>query len=153
LFLAVVGGAPSMASAPRAPTGAALRIMSGDCDRLALAGRSPRGGCRPTLVNLVYASGAVSFVFAGRDGRLLSFRTDVDRQQGDQTSLIVDQVTIIAPGGKLAWTEAASGSCVLTPFAIERSRLDCSAKASGSRFSATFRTSDSRPRLLTLAGG
>jgi hypothetical protein len=84
---------------------------------------------------------------------LLSFRTDVDRQQGDQTSLIVDQVTIIAPGGKLAWTEAASGSCVLRPFAIERSRLDCSAKASGSRFSATFRTSDSRPRLLTLAGG
>lgn len=124
--------------------------MEGECDRLTLPGSR---GCRPVLVNLVYASGAVSFVFAGKDGRLLSFRTKVDKKEGDQTSLKVDQVTVVGRGGARVWTEAASGSCLLTPFAADRSRLDCTARAGSTRFAAVFRTSDEAPKLLTLAGG
>jgi hypothetical protein len=124
--------------------------MEGECDALTLSGA---GGCRPNLVNLVYASGAVSFVFAGKDGRLLSFRTQVDRLKGDETFLKVNQVTVVGRGGARVSSDAASGNCVLTPFAVDRSRLDCSARAGGTRYAAVFRTSDERPKLLTLAGG
>jgi hypothetical protein len=124
--------------------------MEGECDRLTLAGTR---GCRPVLVNLVYASGAVSFVFAAKDGRLLSFRTQVDSTEGDQTRLAVKQVTVVERGGARARTEAAAGNCVLTPFAVDRSRVDCTARAGGTRFAAVFLTSDRKPKLLTLAGG
>lgn len=149
LLLTTLGLASATgAAAPSPPPGAALRFMGGECDRLTLPGS---GGCRPTLVNLVYASGAVSFVFAGKDGRLLSFRTQVDSLKGDETRLKVNQVTVVARGGGKAWTEAAGGSCLLTPFAVDRSRLDCTARAGGTRYAAVFRTSDERPKLLTLA--
>jgi hypothetical protein len=124
--------------------------MEGECDRLTLAGAR---GCRPVLVNLVYASGAVSFVFAGKDGRLLSFRTRIDRTEGDQTRLRVNQVTVVGRGGAKVWTESAAGNCLLTPFAADRSRVDCTARAGGTRYAAVFLTSDRKPRLLTLAGG
>jgi len=137
------------AAAPAPPPGAALRFMVGDCDRLTLPGAR---GCRPSLVNLVYASGAVSFVFASRDGHLLSFRSRIDQQQGDQTRLAVDQVTVVRRGGGTVGTQSARGTCLLTPFAQDRSRVDCSARAGRERFAASFRTSETKPKLLTLAG-
>jgi hypothetical protein len=144
--------AASGAAAPTTPNpGATLRFMSGDCDRLAMPG-ARKGGCRPQLVNLVYASGAVSFVFTTKDGRLLSFRGRVDKQVGDQTRLKVDQVTLVTRGGGKFDTRPARGSCLLTPFAVERSRLDCTARAGATTFAGLFRTSDDAPKLLTLAG-
>ena len=142
--------ATTAASAPKPPAGAALRFMEGECDRLTLPGT---GGCRPALVNLVYASGAVSFVFAGKDGRLLSFRSKVDQTQGEETRLRVNQVTVVGRGGASASSEAAAGVCLLTPFAVDRSRVDCTARAGRKSYAAEFRTSAERPRLLTLAGG
>jgi hypothetical protein len=142
--------ATTAASAPRPAPGAALRFMEGECDQLTLAGAR---GCRPVLVNLVYASGAVSFVFAGKDGRLLSFRTQVDGTEGDETRLKVNQVTVVGRGGAKVSTYGAAGNCMLTPFATDRSRVDCTARAGGTSFDAVFRTSDRKPKLLTLAGG
>ena len=125
--------------------------MKGECDRLVFPGR-PRAGCRPQLINLVYATGGVSFVFSGTDGRLVSFRNRIDRQTGDQTRLAVDQVTIVSRGGQRYDVRPARGSCLLTPFAMGRSRLECTARAGPHRFSALFRTSDDAPKLLALAG-
>ncbi|GAA4030439.1 hypothetical protein GCM10022281_07300 [Sphingomonas rosea] len=148
LFTALAG--TSTAAPAPSQAGAMLRFMKGDCDRLALAGRS-RATCKPQLVNLVYASGAVSFVFAGQDGRLLSFRSRVDRSVGFQTSLKVDQVTTVTRGGGGFDTRPARGTCTLTPFAVDRSRVDCAAKTASGSFAGQFRTSDEAPRVLTLA--
>ncbi|WP_300973141.1 hypothetical protein [Sphingomonas sp. LHG3406-1] len=149
--LALLAFAASTDAAAPAPPGAALRFMRGDCEALAMPGG--RGtNCRPELVNLVYASGAVSFVFTGNDRRLLSFRGRVAGNQGDQARVRVEQVTIVAPRGGAVRTQPAKGSCLLTPFAVDRSRLDCTATGNGGRYSGTFRTSDERPRLVTLTG-
>ncbi|WP_344706990.1 hypothetical protein [Sphingomonas swuensis] len=142
--------APAPAASPPPVEHAEVRFAQGDCDSLLLEGRPRTRGCKPNLVSLAYRSGLVSFVFAGKDGRHLSFLTRIERQVGQETRLKVGQVTIVTRGGAEAYASPAAGDCVLTPFAVNRSRLECSAKAGGSRYSALFRTSDAEPRIVTF---
>ena len=55
-------------------------------------------------------------------------------------------------GGDTFVTRQAKGSCLLTPFAVDRSRLDCTARVGTTTFAGLFRTSDTAPKLLTLVG-
>lgn len=148
--MVLLAGAGSAAPRDDVPGAARLRFMAGECDRLSVSGRTSKE-CRPTLVSLVYANGVMSFVFTGADGRLLSFRTRMQRSLGVQAQLKVDQVTLVSRGGGSVRSLPARGSCTLTPFAVDRSRLDCTARAGGVSFAGLFRTSDQPPRLLTLA--
>jgi len=142
--------APASTPAAVSAGGTRVRIFAGNCDSLVIAGRRGPKGCRAQLVNMTYRSGVVSFVFADGTGRLVSFRGRVGAQVGSQTTLKVDQVTLVPRGGSQALVSPALGSCVLTPFAADRSRLECSARARGARYSALFRTSGAPQSDVTL---
>ena len=131
----------ALASPTQAAPGTRLRLMPGECEALVIASRSAGRGCKGQLVNVVYRSGAVSFVFTAPNGRLVSFFGRVGARAGTQTTLKIGQVTTVARGSRQASSSPAVGSCVLTPFAADRSRLECSARSSAGLYSALFRTS------------
>jgi hypothetical protein len=114
--------------------------MRGSCEALLVSGRSATRGCRPALINLTYPGGAMSFVFRDAGGRLVSFHGRLAHRSGSQTTIKVGQITLVPPGAR-AVTLPALGSCVLTPFAADRARLECAATARGRPFSALFKTS------------
>jgi hypothetical protein len=146
--LVLLGAPAELVSAP-APERTHVRFAGGDCDALVMSG-ARISGCRPRLVTMLYHSGLVSFAFSGPDGRLLSFLGRVERQVGDQTSLQISQVTFVPRGGSRAFANPVKGSCVLAAFAANRSRLECSARAGRTRYSAMFRTADETPVFVTL---
>jgi hypothetical protein len=144
---------PLLLAAPpaaEAMIGTRVQHLAGDCETLLVHGRSATRGCRPALVNLVYPSGAMSFVLTDRDGRLISFLGRVARRSGNQTTIKVGQITLVPRGPVQAIRLPAAGSCVLTPFAADRARLDCSARAAGRTYSALFKTSGFGSPPLTL---
>lgn len=141
-----VGTPPLVASGARDQ----VRFVGGECDSLVLAGRRLTQGCKPQLVTMLYRSGNISFVFAPGDGRLVSFLGRVERHAANQTSLRVGQVTVITRGGASAFVSPAAGNCVMTAFAINRTRLDCAARAGRTAYSALFRTRDEEPVFVSL---
>lgn len=136
--------------AAEAMIGTRVQHLSGSCETLLVSGRSATRGCRPTLVNLVYPSGAMSFVLTDRSGRLISFFGRVAQRSGSQTTIKIGQITMVPRGATQAVRLSAAGSCVLTPFAADQARLECSARAGGGTYSALFKTSGLGSRPLTL---
>ena len=127
-----------------------MQHLQGSCESLEVASRSATRGCRPILVNLTYTNGGMSFVFTDRGGRLVSFFGRIAHRTGSQATIKVGQITLVPRGTATATRLPASGSCVLTPFAADRARLDCSARAAGATYSALFKTSGKGSRPITL---
>jgi hypothetical protein len=131
----------ALATPAQAAPGTRLRFVSGECQSLVIAGRAAGRGCKGELVNVVYTSGTISFVFTAATGRLISFFGRIGAKNGPQTTLKIGQVTTVDRATRRTLISPAVGSCVLTPFAANRSRLECSARAAAGTYSALFRTS------------
>ena len=119
---------------------AKARVMTGSCEALTIGGRPSTPGCRPRLIAVTYGTGAVSFVFTDRFGGLVSFHGRPAQQVGDQTTILLTQMTTAGRGHTQAAAVPARGSCVLTPFAPDRARLECNARSRNGSFSGLFRT-------------
>lgn len=144
--LLLVAAAQTAEAAP----GTRVQHLRGSCESLQLANRPATRGCRPSLVNLTYPGGTMSFVFTDRTGRLISFFGRVAHRSGSQATVKVGQITLVPRGTAQATRLPAIGSCVLTPFAADRARLECSAKARGGAYSALFKTSGTGRPPVTL---
>lgn len=113
-----------------------------------LANRMVTRICKPRMIGILYPSQEISFVFALGGGTLISFKGRPGDVQRDQTTLKVEQVTIVSRN--IARRSAVLGSCVFTGVSARRDHLQCDATGDGFRYAASFVTRGSLPARLTL---
>lgn len=141
---------PSSIAAPvRAQSGLgavqSVVTLSGTCQRFLMAGRDLTRNCNPTVVNTGYANGRTSFMFAMRDGSIVSFYGRDTRAVGDRATVRIERITVkdAAMRGNPS-AARATGRCDYTNPYRGRATISCSAAAMGRSFFARF-VSDGRP--------
>ncbi len=123
-----------------------VMTLSGTCLKLILGKRDATGQCKGVIVNAAYASGASSFMFVVADTAIVSFYGKDNKAVGDNAVINVDHVTVTAVGDPKAKpvTVSAEGQCTYTNPYAGPSHVDCSARAVGMDFTASF-VSDGKP--------
>ena len=136
---------PALARGP-----SSISMLGGRCESLIVANRSQTARCRPELIAISYGGSDVSFVLAGSDGRLVSFKGRAGHATAIQTTLKVTQVTTVGKGAARAVKVPVVGSCVYTRFARTANRLECAVSGRAGRYAAAFVTDGKEPTRLSM---
>lgn len=140
LWALLVGATPATSRGA-----SSISLLGGKCESLIVANRSQTARCRPELIAISYGGSEVSFVFAGADGRLVSFKGRAGHATAIQTTLKVNQITIVGKGAARAIKVPVVGSCVYTRFARTANRLECAVSGKAGRYAAAFVTDGKEP--------
>lgn len=147
-------GAAILASAAAAQTGGIpLKhsvTMSGTCAYFSMAGRDMTRNCNPALLNPVYTNGRMSFMFAMKDGSIVSFYGRDTRAVRGRAVMHVEKITVqdgLSRAPKPTGANAR-GTCTYGDGGRGPVTVTCNATAMGRNFNARF-IGDGRAPLVT----
>lgn len=119
--------------------------LTGTCQKLAIGEKDMTDRCRGAIVRSTYPNAKSSFMFVVANTAVISFFGDDAGAAGDSATLAVRKVGVVLVGGKdKPALASATGACTYTNSNAGPSRVDCTARAAGRDFVASF-VSDGTP--------